>query len=392
MRLLLALSLAPLAIFACSSSDSSSTKPTTGASDGGPSVAAEPLFRALQDDLVATCGGTNGTCHVQGAYNSAPTWLGGPDPYVSATHYKGVLPATKDAADSILLTQVQHEGPSLPEAPNDLFTRVSAWLSAEVPGPPLPNTGALVIRDGFNSVPLDAVASGLSGARITFLATETVGAITLSSLQIVPPNNANVTLDSPFFVVLPRNGKVKADPDADGFKGTVTANAGVATDLFTGNMTLLRWDPSGRLKIAFNSISATPATAPTSGCTALDLFKSSALPAMNMTVQVLATDEQGEPIAGQVSGQGSCLGCHGAAASPGQAPSTPVQAMDLRAAATDPAAACVQAKLWINKKNKDQSTILLNPIGQGNQLHPMQPVDANDPIETGLKAWVEAEQ
>src|SRR5512135_1708718 len=91
---------------ACSSS--SDSKNTTGGSTDP-----EPLFRALQDDLVAACGGANGVCHVAGTYANAPKWLADPDPYVSAKSYRGILPATKEVGDSIILTQVRHEGPAL---------------------------------------------------------------------------------------------------------------------------------------------------------------------------------------------------------------------------------------------------------------------------------------
>jgi hypothetical protein len=93
---------------ACSSSDEGDGRPTT-TENRDP----EPLFRALQDDLVASCGGQNGTCHVAGTYRSAPTWLADPDPYASAKKYRGIIPVTREVGDSILLTQVKHAGPAL---------------------------------------------------------------------------------------------------------------------------------------------------------------------------------------------------------------------------------------------------------------------------------------
>lgn len=351
----------------------------------------EPLFRSLQDDLITTCGGTNGSCHVRGSYQGAPTWLGGEDPYVTVKKYRGVLPATKEVGDSILLTQVRHSGPALTDAPNNLFQRVSEWISAEVPGPPLPNTGGFSVQSGFNVVPLDAVAEGLVKARLTFLATESNGTLTLSALKITAPDNANVKVDSPFFVILPRNGKVKADPEVNGFKGELTVPAGTSVDLFTGKMILLRWDPTGRLKVAFNKIESSPGQAVLAQCNALELFKSSALPAMNLPVTVLPDDGM-DPDAGTPDlGQSSCLGCHAREPPPDEAPKPPVQAMDLRGADTDPATACLHAKAWINLQNKAESTILLNPTGKGNQLHPMQAVSPDDPIVLGIKKWVDAE-
>lgn len=373
-----------LGVFACGDdSDNSGRGPNDGPDP-------EPLFRALEADLIATCGGPNGTCHVRGSFQQAPTWLRGPDPYESVKLYRGVLPATKEVGDSVLLTQVTHAGPSLADAPNDLYRRVSDWLSAEVPGPPLPNTGAFSVQSGYNSVPLDTIATELARARLTFLATETNGTLTLSALRLTAPDNANVKVDSPFFVILPRNGKVRADPEVNGFKGEVTIPAGSSVELFTGKMILLRWDPTGQLKVVFNKIETSPGKAANTGCTALELFKSSALPAMGKLVDVLPDDDM-DPDPGDL-GQSSCLGCHAKEPPSNQAPSPAVQAMDLRAAGTDPAAACAQAKLWINFSNRAESTILLNPQGRGNPGHPMKSVTENDPIVTGIKAWVDAEE
>lgn len=350
----------------------------------------EPLFRALEDDLVTTCGGPNGACHVNGSVQRAPTWLAGPDRYVSVKKLGGVLPATKEVGDSVLLTQVKHAGPALADAPNDLYRRVSDWLTAEVPGPPLPNTGAFSVLRGFNSVPLDTVAPGLTSTRLTFLATESNGTLTLTALKLVAPTNANVKVTSPFFVVLPRNGKVKADPEVNGFEGELTVAAGQSVDLFTGKMILLRWDPTGRLKIVFRAIEPTPGQGATGSCTALDLFESRALPAMRTLVDVLPDDDA--PDSGAPLGKSSCLGCHAKEPPPDEAPSPSVQAMDLRSASTDPAIACAQAKIWINMQDKAQSTILLNPTGKGNPHHPMRPVPADDPIIQGIKTWVDAER
>ncbi len=371
-----------LLTWACSSDDASGPNRETAAANP------EPLFRALEADLVRTCGGPDGSCHVNGTFQSAPRWLGGPDAYATVKKYRGVLPATKEVGDSILLTQVRHAGPALVDAPDDLFRRVSEWLSVEVPGPALPNTGGFSVQTGFNSIPLDAVASGLTNARITFLATDQNGTLTLSALKLVAPDNANVKIDSPFFVILPRSGKVKADPESNGFKGELTAPAGQSVDFFAGKMILLRWDPTGRLKIAFDKIESTPGQGTRAGCTALDKFTSSALPAMGMPVEILPDDDD----AGAELGEGSCLGCHAKPAAEGEGPSPAVRAMDLRAASSDPAAACAQAKQWINLADKPQSTILKNPQGTGNPQHPMKGVAADSPILQGIKAWVDAEQ
>lgn len=388
-RLALALAAAPLigfVFFACGGDDASN------GDENAPSPIGqnpEPLFRALEEDLVASCGGTNGRCHVNGTYQSAPRWLGGPDPYVSIRRYRGILPATREVGDSIVLTQVRHAGPSLTEAPNDLYRRVADWLLAEVPPPALPNTGAFVVADGFNSVNLDTVAEGLVGGRLTFLATEANGVLTLSALNFVAPTNANVRLDSPFFVILPKSGKVHADPEVNGFKGELTVPAGQAVPMFGGKMILLDWDRTGQLKVVFSKIESTPGAGTLTDCTALDAFRDHALPAMRLPVEVLPDDDQ--DAGGGPLGQGSCLGCHATEPPEGEGSTPALQAMDLRRADANLAEACRTARTWINFQNKDESTILLNPLGRGNPQHPMKPVADGDPIVAGIRTWVLAE-
>jgi mono/diheme cytochrome c family protein len=145
------------------------------------------------------------------------------------------------------------------------------------------------------------------------------------------------------------------------------------------------------LKIAFNQIESSPGQAAATGCTSLDLFESRAVPAMGMPVDVLPDDGTD---AGDAStlGKSSCLGCHGKDPGPDDAPGPAVQAMNLRAVTSDPAAACAEAKRWIDTKERSNSVILLNPTGKGNALHPMKPVASDDPIIAGIKAWVDAEQ
>jgi hypothetical protein len=153
-------------VFLACKKDGDSDDPTTpppGSTD------AEPMFRAIEADLKTTCGGPDGACHVRGAV--APHWLGDPDAYLSAKKYPGILPATREPGDSLLLTQVDHEGPSLTHYPK-LYDKVGTWLSAELPPPALPSTPKFQVADGFNQVNLNTVASGLDGARITFLANE----------------------------------------------------------------------------------------------------------------------------------------------------------------------------------------------------------------------------
>ena len=374
-----------LVFVACSSS---SDDPGTTTGEGG-AVDAEPLFRIVQKDLIVRCGGANGSCHVKGAV--APHWLGDPDPYLSAKKYPGIIPATRETGDSTILTQVAHTGPTLKAYPK-LFDYVASWITAEIGAPPLPNTGAFVVATGLNVVNLNTVASGLDGARITFLANDgTNGTLSLTAMRIFAPQNANIKLDSPFFVKLPRDGKVKAEPSVNGFQGELTVPAGTSVDLYTGNMILTGWDSNGSLKISFKNIEITPGKGPSTACSALGLFNSKVIPAMQTQIDITDDDQNdGGTFDGGVIGKGSCLGCH--AKDVGTEPITPaISAMDLRVFATDPAAACAHARTQINFANKAMSLIILNPTGKANPNHPIKPLADNDPVIQGITAWVNAE-
>lgn len=379
-----------VAFLACSSS---SDEPAPVSGEGGTN--GEPLFRIVQRDLIVRCGGPNGSCHVRGAI--APHWLGDPDPYLSAKKYPGILPATRDSVDSTILTQVAHAGPSLKSFP-ELYDHVAAWVTAELTPPPLPNTGAFPVAIGFNLVNLNTLGSGLDGARITFLATEaSAGTLSLTAMRVQAPQNANIKLDSPFFVILPRSGKVKAQPDVNGFKGELTVPAGTSVDLYTGKMILTGWDSAGRLKIAMNKIESSPGTGPNSACTALALFTSKAIPAMRQTIDLTGDDDigpgyDGGLYDGGVVGQGQCVTCHAKATPAGEAPSTAVGALDLREIDTNPEAACGQARNFINFQNRSQSVILLTPTGKANPNHSTKPLADTDPIIRDIAEWVNAEK
>lgn len=375
-----------LTFVACKKSDDSAD--TTASSEAG--TDGEPLFRIVQNDLIVRCGGTNGSCHVNGTV--APHWLGDPDPYLSAKNYPGILPATQDPNDSIILTQVVHEGPTLHDYP-ELYDHVSLWVQAEMPGPPLPTTGAFPVLSGLNIIHLDNLGDGFAGGSVSFTSNDgTGGTLTLDSITMTAPSNANLTATSPFFVVLPRSGKVKAEPSVNGFDGELTVPAGETKTFYSGSMILTGWDPTGQLKLVFKAITSAPGVGLNTACTALPLWNSSAVPAMTTLINITGDDQNdGGMFDGSVIGQGSCIGCHGKDV--GTDPITAaISAMDLRTYVSDPATACLHARGNINFDDKTQSLIILNPTGKGNPNHPIVPLDLSSPVIQGIMTWVNAEQ
>jgi hypothetical protein len=354
-----------------------------GASDGGrdgtgPTLTPEQMFRALEKELVATCGGTNGACHVNGTLTGAADkkFLAGPDAYVSAKNYPGILPASGDVGDCALLTQIQHTGPALSETPK-LFGDVRAWVAAELNAmtAKLPATAPFTVQMGFNEVDISNVVPGIEGAKITFLASENGAILSLGTMRVTGPTNRGLSMDSPFFVIIPPQGPIITNPNVNGFTGPLEVPMGQSVEMYSGVLIMTKWKTGGKLKIVFPKLG--PLIAGDAGsqglCNALAQFTANAVPGFKMTV---ALDE---------GGSGSCVGCHNGGSPIAQ------NAMDLSKIDTDNAVACAQAKFWINFANKPQSVLILTPSGGSNPNHPVTSLPANQPPITDIMTWVNAE-
>ncbi len=362
---------------ACSSDDQAQPK-SDGGADGTAGLTPEQMFRALQPELIARCGGTNGVCHVNGSLNAAPVWLGNPDPYVSAKNYRGVLPASGDPHDSIILTQVEHTGPSLQSTP-PLFGKVQEWVGAELNAmtAKLPAAGPFAVVDGPNTIDLGKVLPGVTdGAKLTFNGSSQNNVLSMTNIRITAGPGSAMKMDSPFFVVVPEKGKVIADPNVNGFAGELVVAANESKDFYSGSMIILPFPLKTQLKLVFKKLEK-PAgidAGPSGECTALDVFQSQALPQFQASIPLVE------------GGTSSCVFCHGGGNE------TAVNAMDLTALGSDPKVACAQARNWINFSDKSKSVIILNPTGAANPNHPVQALPANGPIVMGIKAWVDAEK
>ena len=380
-------------IFACSSDDAAAPKTTTGAN-----TPPEELFRALQPDLIKTCGGVDSQCHVKGTYKNkqgeaAALWLGPGDAYQSAKSYAGIIPITGDANDSKLLTQIEHDGPALVSSP-DLFERVKVWVTAETAllGSTHPVTDAFYIKDGPNTVRLGTLAAGADGAQLTFDASSVDTSLFLDNMKITAPAGSGLAIDTPTFVILPAKGPVQIDTLA-GFQGGLKVLPGATTALYGGSTILHNWNSLNRVKIVFQGFGLTSLVeaGPTTGCKAVDKFTALAGPAFKADLG---------------DGQ-SCVSCHGVNGKPGSIEDLAVQTFDLRTLDADPARACIESLVHITPANKPASPLILTCTGApGDPTHPVRGIcgqgvdsgtDAAVPqcvpqtVIDGIQGWINAE-
>ena len=355
---------------------SSSSDDNALAPGGGASSDALALFRALEPDLVTTCGGDKGQCHVLGTVDSAPKWLSDGDHYAAIKAYRGVLPLSGNIDESILLTQVVHAGPALSSAPS-LRARVKDWTAAELTarGTHIIGPDAILALSGPQSFDLSALGSALAGTRIAFQSSSDGTRFTLQSVTLTAPAAHAVIIDSPYFVLVPADGagKVVEDPAVNGFAGKQTVPAGTSAQLFTGSVTLSGPTRGAKLRVYMSSLTIGDAGSGVAfSCNAVSTFESRAIPAFNTAV----------PVAD--GGTGTCYQCH----SGGDA--TARAAFDLSKMGTDNAAACAEARRQINFTDKTMSRILQNPEGTS-PAHPVGGLAPTSAVVTGIKAWVDAE-
>ncbi len=366
-----------LYLIACGDDDAAANK-GDGGSDATAALTPEQMFRALQPELLARCGGPNGVCHVNGSFNQAPVWLGNPDPYVSAKAYRGILPASGDPKDSIILTQIEHTGPSLQSTPA-LLGKAQEWVAAELAASirKLPAAGPVPVVEGQNTIDLSKVVPGVTdGAKLTFLGTTQNNVLTMTNLKVTAGAGSGMRMDSPFFVIVPEKGKTIADPNVNGFSGEMTVLPNETKDFYSGTMILLPFPAKTQIKVVFKKLEKPASLDGGAGgeCTALGVFQSSAIPAFTASVPLVE------------GGTSTCVFCHGGGNE------TAVNAMDLTALGSDPKTACAQARNWINFSDKSKSLIILNPTGAANPNHPVQALPDNGPVVSGIRAWVDAEK
>jgi hypothetical protein len=333
--------------------------------DGGPQAPlAEQLFRQVEPQLVQKCGGA---CHVDGATLNAPKWLAGPDDYATIKAYPGIV--VQDVYSSKLENRPDnHPSSCLIDPGNEaLLAQVTTWLTAEaaaMSAVPLPASNTVDPSTG--SVDLSGAATGINGAKITFTATQQGDLLRFSNVMLVAPATAGVHVVSPIFVQIPATGP---EIDNTDFSTTdLTAGSGGSAQI-SPVFYFPSWTPGSKLKIEFQTIESSTATAgdagTTQGTTCKDLtdFQNSAAPSL----------------------KNSCLGCHGGGNQ------TATSSMDLSALNNnDYATACTQARTQVNATTPSQSNILLAPLQMVN--HPVKVFNSNTSSGyLAIQTWVNKE-
>ncbi|MBS2014655.1 MAG: hypothetical protein JST00_17335 [Deltaproteobacteria bacterium] len=191
---------------ASSGASGGSSGGSSGASSGNPGgpSAEEVLFRKVEPDLEAKCGGQ---CHTEGTYKpTPPKFLEKPDAYKSIKAQPGVVVA--DFYQSSLLTKGAHAGPAVGVDPT-FEQKVIDWLkmeSAAIQALKKPTTDPFSVKTGPNEVDLSKAAiGGLTGVKLKFNASMIGGILSLDTMQIVAGPGPDVHILKPKFIrVLPK--------------------------------------------------------------------------------------------------------------------------------------------------------------------------------------------
>jgi hypothetical protein len=340
----------------------------------------EAMFRALENDFFAACGG----CHDAGGIASTP-FLAGPDRYQTAMSWPGVV--TKPASQSSLLTHAikggGHSGANLDSeaSATTLLPAVTEWLEEEARGivdAPVdsgPRVAPFAPIMGFNAVYLDGLGDDFRGMAMTFSASLlTDDALLLTQIQVHPTTQLGVHMVHPLFVVFPKGGEPDPDP-VDSFSNLDQRfDPGVAGGLGPGTMILTNWLEDGKLSVAFETIEVLGDTGGTGsggggstggGCADVPAFQANAEPAL-----------------------GVCAGtCH--SGQNGQA----TAAVDMSALGSDAAAACAQVKNRVNVSDPAASQLFVTTDPGGNAAHPYKFQNGADfaAFRDQVTAWIAAE-
>ena len=333
--------------------------------DGAPQAPlAQQLFTQLQPQLDQKCGGA---CHQMGTTLGAPQWLGAvpANEYKTITAYPGII--TSDIYSSKLENRpANHPAACLIDPGNEtLLAQVTTWLTAEAAAlAAIPLPASATVDPATGSVDLSPAATGLTGAKITFTATQQGDLLRFSNVMLVAPASTGVHIVSPIFAEIPTTGPEVDNTDYSTTDLTVAAGAsGQISPVFY----FQNWVVGSKLKIEFQKIETATVQGSDAGssstCKDLTDFQNSAA----------------------VSMKANCTSCHAG----GNTSAT--NSMNLTALNNnDYATACTQARTQVNLTTPAQSNVLLAPLQQ--VTHPVKVFGSN--TATGyvqIQTWVNKE-
>lgn len=305
----------------------------------------EVLFRKVEAELVQSCGGSGGQCHVNGQMAGAPAWLKGPDTYASLKAYPAII--TRDPFHSTLVKKTAHAGPAIDQT-SAFGKKVIDWLSAEavaLKDKPKASTESFRVEPGQNG--LDLAKAGLAGGRLTFTVDIRDSVLSLQNITLTAPKTSGVRLVQPYVVMIVPGAKPLGDP-ADNFSSldqTIPAGAsariGSGAAIFAG----WKWDPNAVLRIEFTKLEPVAKSASAGGCKSVSSFQQNAAPVLMGQSGITPTCTRGD--------------CHG-----GGTASTALDLRGLLANPVDYAAACAQVLDKVDLTNKRQSQVILHVTGQ----------------------------
>jgi hypothetical protein len=336
---------------------------TTYSADGAPQPAiAQQLFEVVEPQLVQKCGGS---CHVEGTTLGAPRWLAGPDDYATIKAYPGIVVADVYAS-KLENRPADHPAACLVDPGNEaLLAQVTTWLTAEAAVlTTAPLAASNTVSPSAGSVDLSNAATGITGAKITFTATQQGDLLVFQNVMLVAPSTSGIHIVSPIFAQIPTSAPEIDNTDYSTLDLQVAAGQSAQISpifYFAG------WVSGSQLKVEFQTIEAATVAPSDAGaattCTDLTDFQNSAA----------------------VSMKANCTSCHG-----GGNP-TATSSMDLTALSTnDYATACTQARTQVNTTTPAQSNVLLAPLQM--VTHPVKVFSSSS--ATGyqqIQTWVNKE-
>ena len=225
--------------------------------DGGGNGQAEALARQEFSTSVAGAMSQCSACHAGAGLPPAPIFGA---TYDELTAYNNHALLSCDSPElSLLITKGLHSpgvaftADVLPAVTNWV---TGTWAAAVCGGGPIAGealTGSFIPQlDAENSIDLGGLAPGLTGTRITFMASAVTGGIYLSSMKIIA-GTAGAVVKAPLFSSC-ITGASSSD-QGDSFSNVdLTVPSGQTATLGRGTMSFVGWETGNGMAVSFQKI------------------------------------------------------------------------------------------------------------------------------------------